>query len=243
VEEDDCYLSLFEHVQFEYVSVAVMDRFCSVLDEHLDHLSASMWPGLRRRLVSPVVAKAGGGRYYGLGLLPKEGSPLDGVIAHLTRECGGNVHQKGVVTITGHHYYADNTYPAWSAADLTADSVFYSKDEPNQSLTYDFRDRRLRVTHYSIRSRYDGNDDNYYLRSWVIEGSVDDVTWIEVDRRDNNDRLKGRNATHCFEVQSRSDDFRLVRLVRLRQTGPNHYSSPDHRMVISGFELFGWMIN
>jgi hypothetical protein len=158
------------------------------------------------------------------------------IISCRTREYDGNVHNRGIVKITSTEPYNDSSDDAAKdAADLTADSYFYSKDAPNQWLCYDFGDRRIILTHYSIRSRHSGGTDDYYPKSWVIEISNDGSNWEEVDRRENDSSLKGRNLTQLFKV-SRSLECRLV---RLRQIGNNHYSSPNDYLVISGFEIFG----
>jgi hypothetical protein len=52
-------------------------------------------------------------------------SPLNGIIHRLTMECGGNVHDRGVITITANRPVNDS--PNWAAkniADLEADSSF-----------------------------------------------------------------------------------------------------------------------
>jgi hypothetical protein len=89
-----------------------------------------------------------------------------------------------------------------------------------------------------MRSRYDASDSTY-LKSWVLEGSLNNSNeWKELDRRENDSSLNGQNQINLFPV-ARSDAFRCI---RLRQTGNNHYSQSDNRMVISGFELFGFLM-
>jgi hypothetical protein len=168
---------------------------------------------------------------------PVDGAPLNGIISYLSRQCDGNVHTAGLVTITGHDRNGgDPSDAAWNAADLLGNNYFYSKNEPNQWLDYDFGSRRVNLSHYTIRSRYNGSENDFYLRSWVIEGSVDGNTWTEIDRREDDHSLNFKNPVRLFAVDSVSGEFRHV---RLRQTGPNQYSSSDHRIIISGFELFG----
>ena len=53
--------------------------------------------------------------------------PLDGIIAHLTRECGGNVHKEGVVNVTASGCFRDGFKPE-NAVDLKSDSIFYADD-------------------------------------------------------------------------------------------------------------------
>jgi hypothetical protein len=239
-ERDLSFVALFEHLRFEYLSIPILSKFCDFISDHFEYLNHSIWSSLRRRLLHPISIIRPIDRFGGKCFSPVEGSPLEGIISYLSDKCGGNVHERGIVTITGHDCYSDNLcHAAFNAADLKADSYFYSKNERNQSLTYDFGDRRIQVSHYAIRSRHNGGVNDFNLRSWVIESSIDGDHWIEVDRREDDSSLNGRNLTQLFKVCGESVQSRFV---RLRQIGRNHSSTLDHKMVISGFELFGLLI-
>jgi hypothetical protein len=87
---------------------------------------------------------------------------LDGIIAHKTRECGGNVHDRHVVEVTTGSFEKETHaaglfVDAMDAADLNAASDFCSayrdkhKDIPhtkNDWVRYDFNKRRILPTHY-----------------------------------------------------------------------------------------------
>jgi hypothetical protein len=104
-------------------------------------------------------------------------APLDGIISDLTKKHGGNVHGKGIVTITSKS--VGGGHPVKNVADLTSDSYFYSKNEPGQWVCWDFREMRVRLTHYTIWTSY--------LNSWVVEGSLDGESWTVIDRKTNQD--------------------------------------------------------
>jgi hypothetical protein len=82
-----------------------------------------------------------------------------------------------------------------------------------------------------IRPSSDGRNIS---KSWVVEGSNDGESWIEIDRRDSDDHLPIWDDWHptTFLVSRHAS----VRLVRLRQIGPNH--DGRHALVVSAFELF-----
>jgi hypothetical protein len=103
----------------------------------------------------------------------------DGIIAHLTRECGGNVHDHGVVDVTSGSFEKETcganprsgvygSYPhsaAKNAADLETNSCFISafrrkeEDIPhtrNNWVCYNFKERRIIPTHYAIRTNDGG---------------------------------------------------------------------------------------
>jgi hypothetical protein len=88
---------------------------------------------------------------------------LDGIIAHMTRECGGNVHDRLVVEVTSGSFEKETHaaglfVDAMDAADLNAASDFCSayrdkhEDIPhtkNNWVCYDFNKRSMLPTHYT----------------------------------------------------------------------------------------------
>jgi hypothetical protein len=97
---------LFEFVRFEYRSTDVINEFFDLFSEHFYEINASMWATLRGRFVLPKETwkrlppsmKKGKGQDM-LGRKVEIDVP-NGIIAHPTRELGGNVHDCHVVDIT-----------------------------------------------------------------------------------------------------------------------------------------------
>jgi hypothetical protein len=150
----------------------------------------------------------------------------DGLISYLTRKHAGNVHDKGIVTITSKSIVLGALQ---NAADLTSDSNFLSKNEPGQWVCWDFREMRLRLTHYTLGS--------YLLKSWVVESSLDGEAWTEIDRKtDNVDFKDGWGKTASFAVSKSAE----CRFIRLTQTGKRHCG--DDFLQIYAFEVFGTLL-
>jgi hypothetical protein len=163
-------------------------------------------------------------------------SPLSGIIAHLTSQFSGNIHDRGVVTITANRPISN--YPSYAAknvADLGTDSYFRSANEPNQWICFDFKAMKIRPTHYSVRT-CSGGPNTIHLKNWVIEGSADGTSWNEIDRRENNTDLNNSYAVKTFNV-CRVDTFQMI---RLRQIGLNHQNY--NHLIFTAFELFGSLI-
>jgi hypothetical protein len=168
----------------------------------------------------------------GRTFIPIPDFPLKGIIHHLTAECGGNVDDRGIVAITADRTYSDLAYyAAKNIADLDENTYFYCANAGDMWVCYDFKDRRVSLTDYSIKA-YSGGANNI-LKSWVIEVSDDGSSWTEADRRENCDDLCAQNVVRLFPVRKPSTG----RYVRLHQIGLN--SSGSFHTVISGFELFG----
>jgi hypothetical protein len=159
----------------------------------------------------------------------KEAKSLDGVISYLTRKHGGHVHDKGIVTITSKSVHDDRPkFALRNIADLTSDSYFYSKDEPDQWFCCDFHEMRVCPTHYTIAS--------WELQSWVIKSSLEGRKWIEIDRRTNTKDFKDGLETVSFAVSTSS----ACRFIRLTQTGKRHHG--DNNLRIQALEFFGTLL-
>jgi hypothetical protein len=169
--------------------------------------------------------------------------PLEGIIWHLTRECGGNVQDHGVVEITSSRALNESeATAAKNVADLTVDSVFSSAyrgreedigHDRNNWICYDFRTHPIIPTHYAIRSSFCGTENGPNMKSWLVETSLDGNKWSEIDHQEDNNAVNGGNMIGIFHV-SRSGVSRFVRLVNI---GRNH--SGTNQLVISSLELFG----
>jgi hypothetical protein len=164
----------------------------------------------------------------------KEEKSLDGIISYLTRKHGGNVHEKGIVTVTSKSVFSldDRTGPH-NVINLTSDLRFVSKDAPNQWICWDFGKLRLIPTHYSIRTTW---GDNNHLRSWIVESSLDAQAWIVIDRRANVAELDSDQVVASFLLLKAIE----CRYVRLTQTDKN--TSMKDFLKITAFELFGDLI-
>jgi hypothetical protein len=180
---------------------------------------------------------------------------LDGIIAHLTRECGGNVHDKRAVVVTSSRPLKSHPRCApQNVVDLRSDSYFYSAHHSSSSeiphtrnnwICYDFRRRRIVPTHYSITPwagyvscsmSWVGCVDGEHLKNWAVEISSSGHDWMEIDLRENNCELNDGESTKRFEV-ARSQECRLIRLINI---GRNH--AGNDALVISAFEIFGTLI-
>ena len=201
----------------------------------LENISSVLWRRICGRLLliekklttSPRVVPRG------IEFVYDSSKPLGGVIAHLTLECGGNVHDQGIVNVTA------SSYPetAKNAVDLGTDSHYISHGEMDPWICYDFKRRRVIPTSYSVRS----SDGFCHIKSWVIEVSNDGSSWTEIDRRDNNNDLHGKYATANFRISMVPSEG--IRFFRLRQIGwGNCIGLARHRvrvpLQITSLEIF-----
>jgi hypothetical protein len=157
----ECF-SLFEFVPFEYLSPDRVSLFVESIGEFGFMINFAILNRFSQRFVLPVDV-------YGLSdeltryarkskevsrteFIPSDSVCLDGIVAHLTRHCGGNVHARGAVAINSSRPLSDDPrYAAKNVVDLKADSVFRSAARPtlkvaksahtpNNSVCYDFEE-------------------------------------------------------------------------------------------------------
>jgi hypothetical protein len=165
-----------------------------------------------------------------------DGAPLDGIIAGLSRECSGNVHDKGIVHVTGSSANATPGYEARNAVDLAGNSTYISANIPNSWLCYDFKEMKIVPTHYASRSRWDWGPGKSHPLSWVFEGSVDGQEWTELDCQNDNRSLDAQNVTRAFPVKR----IMQAKMVRFRLAGRT--SNGSDFLCLSSMEVFGRLI-
>jgi hypothetical protein len=160
---------------------------------------------------------------------PKNVADFTSGSSFFSKKRGGNVHKKGIVTSKS--VYRDTQYPPDNVADFTYDTIFHSKDDPGQWVCWDFHEMRVRPTHYTIWG--------YWLKSWVVEGSLDGQNWTEIDRKMNNQDFKGREKTVSFTVSNPVE----CRFIRLTQTDKNwtgdYHSGRADQLHLGAVEFFG----
>ena len=241
-EKDLRFTSLFEFVYFEYLTVDRIEDFSSFVRENfLENISSGIWRQICRRLIleaktnetnpnSDTTKKA---TESGTQFVYNESNKLDGIIAHLTRQCGGNVHDKGAICIGASAFYNDHDEyygDVRNVVELGTESDYWSEDFFDPWICYDFKDLSVIPTSYSIMSASD-----HQPKSWVLEVSNNGYSWTEIDRRDNNNELKDAYVTVNFKIScTPSESFRFL---RLRQTGENH--KRGHMLRLCSLEIFG----
>lgn len=166
-----------------------------------------------------------------------ETNQFQGIIDYLTKKCGGNVDEKGVVKVTASSIYKD--FVPKNVVDYVDLENFSSLNRENQWILFDFIDKKIRPNYYSIRT-HKGDIGRSHLKNWVIEGSNtnNDDDWQILDTRSNENSLNYSYAEYTFKIQN---DLGFFRFIRLRQYGANTRNC--HSLVLSGLEFFGSISN
>ena len=157
-----------------------------------------------------------------------ENGAFNGIVAHLRGECGGNPHERGVISIKASSSARNHFH---QVVDYGWNDYWHSNNEVNAWVQFDFKSRRVCLSGYSLKSH---NGSHHFPVSWAIEVSDDGSTWEAVDLRNTRD-LVGSNIERTYECNRQSDRF--VRFVRMRQTGKT--SDNEDWLSLSQIEFFG----
>lgn len=116
-------------------------------------------------------------------------------------------------------------------------SFFESDNLDNSWLCFDFKEIKIKLENYTIRS-FDKSKNQGHLKSWVIEASNDEnkKDWKIIDRHENSDFLNGKSFVHTFSIQNENEEEKF-RYIRLRQTGPSW--SGNKYLNINSIEFYG----
>jgi hypothetical protein len=208
IKNDPDYCMLLECIEYIYLSISSIESFINVISESFEFLTIVVWNQLRSRLISGHCSIQSGRKRH-LCLPFREGSPFEGIILFLTRTYCGNVSDLGIVSISSSSVYSDRV--AKNVADFNTSSIGQTDDQANGWICYDFKDQRVKIQHYSLRSRSDS--ENNHPINWALEGSVNGIEWVELDRRSNCRDLCELNKDATVSA-SGNDFFRMIRLLQ-----------------------------
>lgn len=240
-EDEPDLVSFYEELEMSGLSD---EKFKEILMKiEASKMTARLWSKICNRFCNPENSKEN--RYSG----PKgrdflfDGQKehfLDGIISQLTKECGGSVHEKGIVEVTASSEESDSCRKAKNAVLFNdTKNWFCSKSIKNSWLRYDFKNKKVRPTHYAIKSKPYGPGDRH-PQHWVIEGSNSGEDWKVLDTQKDVKSLNDNSVTCAFEIQEKLGKNEFYRFLRIRQTGLNACNS--NWLGFSCLEFFGSMI-
>jgi hypothetical protein len=208
---------LLRYLRSEYLSCAGMTILLDLVYDFCN--DPLIWTLISHRLRLPV----SGGNCDRSAAVEVRLEMGDGIMAYLTQKCGGNVHTKGLVTITS------KSLGSWAMLDSLVDlnslhNCFVSKNEAHQWVCWDFHEMRVRPTRYTISAPS--------LGSWVVEGSADAENWTEIHRYTGYHDLRNAIA-RSFEVVGLVD----CRFIRFTQTGRRRDGTDV--LALTAVEFFG----
>lgn len=236
-EQGNAYRFLLRYVLCENLNDSELAEYLQALD--FDDVNGEVWDSICRRLTlsSSETNTSVQSRYHtgSPTYKPYKEYPFDGILAYLNSLSGGNANEKNVVKITSSSVINSSMSCPSNILNYDSNDYFHSKTAENSWISLDFKQKRVLLSHYTLKS-YEGQVNDSHLKSWVIEGSNDGVNWTELDRREDNNELNGKFKAKTFKCQRIMESRRI----RLRQIGKNH--AGNDILTLCGLELFGTLI-
>lgn len=226
---------LFEHVVFLNVT---KDVLCTFMNEvEFEDLNRKIWQMVCCRMLPESIRSLKYGEDPSLTtnryifkikeFEHQEGNEFNGIMRFLTEKVNGNIHDHGLINITSNSITGNNNHPK-NLVDYRNNNYYYSKDNGGAIVCFDFIDKLVQVSSYTIKSYQSQNST--FLKNWVIEVSNDKIHWKIIDHHENDSRLKGSNLVATFNIGGHnSNDF--YRFIQLRQTGNSWCDSYNHNYI------------
>lgn len=158
------------------------------------------------------------------------GSQFDGIINFLKTKSNGNIENE--IAITASSTRNDSFLPIFSISYDDPNKRFISETQSNSWLCFDFKQHRVTVTDYTIRT---DNIVGCKPKSWVIEGSENYRSWDTIDTQNNCPILNEVSKTHTFTVSNQNN--KKYRYIRMRLTSRNWGDCDCLRL--NSFEIYG----
>lgn len=237
-QKDHKYSSLFEYVYFENVGDDTLEKF---VDEFIiEDMTIGTWNSIvyrliksRKRHLNDDKERYTSPKMKVVTFSADNNNKFHGILRHLCKECGGNVHDKGVVEIWSSTEFQGQGFHPKNVVDYDSKSFFAPRNVENVDICFDFKEKQIQPTNYSIQSLNSGCGPAH-LRNWVFEVSNDKVNWDIVDQHSNDSTLNGYDKFATFNTKQ-TDSF--YRYIRIRQTGISW--SGDYYSYIPYIELYG----
>jgi hypothetical protein len=224
-ERGEEYRPLLACVAADYLQENDLQRFLSQIT--IDDLTLPLWQSLCRRLVhAPPQRPPSQTRYSRLWeTYNLMGNPLDGILQHLLSTYGDQSFTLSASSFGEH---------ARRVLSLDPDSRWQSANVKDSWLVFDFRDLRVKLGAYTIKSyRAQAGSSGWHLRSWRLCGSHDEAVWTVIDTKTNCDELNGPYKLGTWPVDGKD----WYRFVKLQIADLNHAGT--WAMTIAGIEFFG----
>jgi hypothetical protein len=147
------------------------------------------------------------------GFPMRQDKSLDGIIAYLTNKHSGVLRGNRIAVTTS------------ASGSHHPDSALQEK-EPGEWVCWDFREMRVRVSDYTLRS--------VGLKSWVVHGSPDRRNWKLLDEQQDDEQFQSLNtASFAVGWLRRGDECRFILLTRR----DSHDGA--HELRLDSAEFFG----
>lgn len=119
-------------------------------------------------------------------------------------------------------------YYNWSEGELNGESDSW--------IEFNFYNRKINLTSYTIRTNQDGPNSLWSPKTWRIVGSNDHVNWTVLNRQEDRPELNGIYKSHRFECDPCDDYYQYIRYIQ-EDSWDSSYCK--YSFSLTCFEIFG----
>jgi len=173
---------------------------------------------------------------------PFKSDLFSGIFDGLSKKLGRNLADSSDVEVTASGIYNNNPGSYGPKNVLKNDaSIWHSTNLPNSWIQFDFKERMVSITSYSL-------NDNCKVNSWKVEGSKDGSTFEIIHNKvDSKDTIDFQNSNRSFNHPSAQKNFpvdynhKYFRYIRITSTG-KRFDNHDYYHLFR-VEFFGFVLS
>ena len=113
--------------------------------------------------------------------------------------------------------------------------------ERDSWIKFDFGERKINLTSYTIRSNSGSTNDYAHPKTWTISGSDDGEHWEVINEQTNNPALNGPYKQHRFECDNKNKYYRFIQYKQSDSWDTN--KNYQYAVYLSCIELFGSILS
>jgi len=161
---------------------------------------------------------------------PFKSDMFSGIFDGLSKKLGRNLADSSDIDVT-----ASSSSKSPKNVLKNDNSYWESQSLPNSWIQFDFKERNVSITSYSIH-------EYRKAKSWKVEGSTDGSTFIIIDNKvdttdfqNSNSQYNDPSAQKNFPVQPNNQYFRYIRFTSTSKNWSNNDHYDFYRIELFGF--------
>ena len=168
---------------------------------------------------------------------------LCGIISYLKKKYGDDLEKKGVLNLSDAK--TSSRYPMERLFMYDPDHINDEYQNQWYGVTHqsdgwfeiDFKEKKINLTSYTIRSSIYGPNRYCKPKSWRIAGSNDRTHWDVLNHQIDNSSLNGRYLQNHFTCENNHNYYRYIRYIQEDSWNKEFI----YNICITCIELFGYI--
>ena len=174
------------------------------------------------------------------------GNELSGIINFLTHQTEGEENKEFDVSGGGDKYLPCPITNLFKYDSDHINDCYYNwgENQPTDRdswIKFDFGERKINLTSYTIRSNSGGTNRNAHPKTWTISGSDDGEHWEVINEQTNNPALNGPFKQHRFECDNKNKYYRFIQYKQSDSWDDD--KDYQYALYLSCIEFFGSILS